>query len=443
MKQLAHVQSTVYYRHFSNDAFKKSKQYQQLKNTHIVTYCKSSGLIGTFNFLSKFFIDKSDSAKVIIGISDIDSDKLADSLRSVMKKITKNCDIYIHSACHVKMLSHDDMTILGSQNLSYTSQSYTANLNYKTAHYRLNEALVECVDEHQECAKMLMVELLSDPAFFLKLEPLSRVDYKDKHNTKINQLIADLREGHALDRSKANIKLAENIQHFITNSPALLSNSRFTVQVKDNLDLFRILKNMYQQRSTRDVETLLEILYGQDPFSIFFNQQAHELLSTAESLAMQVDDDYFARKSEFHHIHDHILDAPDRLEEIAQAHSLFEEIDGIIDQYELLTPEHLLDHSEDDDISAEMESPDYSSDYAMLSRDNDGNIIESVFRSKRDVALSTTEKLRLLDSKKLTHALNEVLGPFVECYLNTQYSRLLQVLQGSCDSLKNAYARDN
>ncbi|SMQ22812.1 hypothetical protein SAMN04488483_0585 [Pseudomonas helmanticensis] len=436
MKKIGNIHGTVFHKHFSDDAFKKSMQQKKLRNSYISTYCSAGGLFRTYIFLNQHFIKKSDRAKIIIGISDIDSDMLIDGIIFIIDRMKTTTEVYIHSACHVKMLSHDDLTILGSQNLSYGSLSYTKNLKRNAGHYRLHEALVEFEDTHQECAIRLTDELLSDPAFFLKLSK----DEKDKKS--IERSVERLRWDHDLQRSKEHRELAEKIKNHVKTSEALISEIKLSVLLQDTEALFTTLKNMYKKRSSSYLLELLEVLYSHDPFSAVFTNETYETLFITEALASEVDSAYFSELESFTALYEHILEAPDSLLEFSRNESLFDDIDAIIDRYRLLTPDEYINELEHDDINAEMESPDYSRDYTMLARDNDGNFHDSVFRSKRDKELGPRGKLKASNPKHLIHDLNERFEAYAREYLNEQYRQLLTHLMSAYYGLKSAYFRD-
>ncbi|QET79680.1 hypothetical protein [Aeromonas veronii] len=167
MKHLGKIPVDLFYRHFSQDSLKYIKEVKSIKSLKIITYVPISSFKSTFKFIDENFISKSDEVTIIFGLTglnyDLSQEQLLEEITSIGKHSNKKLNIYVHTRCHIKMLLADDNLLLGTQNISSTSCSFSelSRLNYNNV-FSNHELIMMIYDKEQKISNSIIDELIKD-----------------------------------------------------------------------------------------------------------------------------------------------------------------------------------------------------------------------------------------------------------------------------------------
>ncbi|MBU2023891.1 MAG: hypothetical protein KJ609_05255 [Gammaproteobacteria bacterium] len=167
MNHLGNVSVDIYHRHFSEDSLESMKKIDQINSLKIITYVSINSLKSTFSFINENFISKSGEAIIIFGLTGWNSKGSLEELKGIIKNIdgcsNKNINVYIHTRCHIKMLSADENLLLGTQNISQTSCSFSelSELRFDYV-FSSHELIMKVNDTGQKISNSIIDEITRD-----------------------------------------------------------------------------------------------------------------------------------------------------------------------------------------------------------------------------------------------------------------------------------------
>ncbi len=168
MIEIGNLSGKLWHRHFAEDSFPNLKS--NINNISVITYSSTCYLCSAYEFILNKISSESKFLTIVFGVSDWDLknsiDKIIEEINKIhtdSKKYGFNLDVYLHTRCHVKMLSTDDTIYLGSQNIAGTSMplSELKKKNYKKL-LSSHELIIEFHDENQIIAKKILENVIDD-----------------------------------------------------------------------------------------------------------------------------------------------------------------------------------------------------------------------------------------------------------------------------------------
>lgn len=167
MKHLGKISVDLFYRHFSQDSLNSIKEITKINSLKVITYTPISAFKSTFKFINDNFVTKSNEATIIFGLtglnSDVSPERLQNEIIDICNSSNKNLNIYVHTRCHIKMLSADEELLLGTQNISSTSSSFyeLSKLNYNKI-FSNHELIIKIHDKENSISDSIIDEALKD-----------------------------------------------------------------------------------------------------------------------------------------------------------------------------------------------------------------------------------------------------------------------------------------
>ncbi|SNB59172.1 hypothetical protein SAMN04487880_3450 [Marinobacter sp. es.042] len=167
MKRLSSIKGDLFHRHFGEDTFTEFKSISEISELYIVTYSSIRALESTISFIFRNFVEKSNKATIVVGIKGINHDNATKKFEKAIKFIESlshpNLTIYLHTRCHIKLISADNLLYLGTQNVSGTSNSFLENSEKNfTEVFNDHEIIVRIDENGRSTADKIVDELKSD-----------------------------------------------------------------------------------------------------------------------------------------------------------------------------------------------------------------------------------------------------------------------------------------
>lgn len=374
MKKLASVDADIYHKHYADNAFGRTHQQARLENTHIVTYAHYEKLRNTGYFLNQHFFKKSWRPKVIIGIGGLghklQRDTFEEQLRLLIKFLPAHVELYVHAACHVKMLSHDTDTVLGSQNISGTSMPYLESGS--SSGTRHHEVQIQFKDESLSCAKALFEEILCDPSLHLRLS----------RNSDATAVATHLIAGFALEGHRRKIDFTRNLGVLLGQDIEHPSHIDYEPTLEKNHYLVTAAAKIYGAAAVTKIHLneLFDILYadGDDfPLNEAFTNYVFEVSSLLEA----VSEDTVPDKAS---LLDVLRAVYSREMPVVEGEPLDEFVDmlkTVIERHHATERGEFVNRHQHRLTHQVMENPDYAERAVSMARDADGNLDEYEVRS--------------------------------------------------------------
>lgn len=120
MKKIGAVVGDLYHRHYIDDAFATFKAAQGSNRVLVITYCSYEYLVDALEFLTEHVFPHGKSHRIILGLAGIGDGRnlntkaLQAELTTIIDRIPPTVELFLHVACHIKMLSYDSITVIGS-----------------------------------------------------------------------------------------------------------------------------------------------------------------------------------------------------------------------------------------------------------------------------------------------------------------------------------------
>ncbi|WP_122285691.1 hypothetical protein [Pseudomonas syringae group genomosp. 3] len=430
MKKLASVSADIYHKHYADNAYVNAHQSTNLNQVHIVTYTHYKQLQGAGCFLNMNFFRKCKAPRAIVGIGglgfDLRYDVFEKQLKAFIKYLPKHVELYVHAACHVKMLSYDSVTALGSQNISPTSLPYLDAQASPIA--RHHEVQVEFQDHDLTCARAIFDEILCDPSLHLKLSRKSIA----------SEVIAHLLKGFSFEVHKINMSIAHALGNFLDTDTSLPNGLNSIPRLEEKQNLISLAQHIYTAGVVTDaqVNDLFEILYAECddcPLGETFTDKVFEISRMLEL----VNETSLPEKNIVLPILRSIYSKEMLLVDGEELSELIDELKNVIEQYSVTDRREFAARHQDSLVQQIIENPDFKQKAISNTRDNDGNLIED---KVRQALLAGTIDFRgyeeALDLSDFIFALHEVIeSSYIAVVSNTfdrirrMHTKLLDVYQ--------------
>lgn len=432
MKNLATVSASVYHKHYVDNAFAKAHEADHLENTHIITYTHYSKLQSAGYFLNRNFFRKSKNPKVIIGIGglgdNLEKEKLESQLTALIKYLPNHVSLYVHAACHVKMLSYNSTTILGSQNISSTSMPYFSAAASQT--YRHHEVQVEFQDNSLLCAKKLFSEVLCDPNLAILINRKSLA----------SDVVSHLVTGFSLERHKQDIAFTQNLTKLMNSATQLPCKIELTPEPENNHQLVSLAIRLYQAKNiTRThINDLFEALY--------MNSDDHALGEDLSDCAFELsqlleasDEKLIPEKNFLTPLLTSIYSREMVLDELCGLPTFIDTLKEIIEQHCVTSIDDFITEHQHHLVQRIMENPDYSQNPINLSRDSDGYLDEAaIMDALLDGVIDTTRYQNTLNLSAFTLAVHEA----IDSHYITTASQIFEIIRDRQTKLFKIYERE-
>lgn len=378
MKKLASVSAAIYHKHYADNAYMNASEKTKLGQVHIVTYTHYERLQGAGYFLNANFFRKckgsgENAPRAIIGIGGLGyklkHDIFEIQLKNLIKYLPNNVELYLHAACHVKMLSYDSLTTLGSQNISSTSLPYLdAKASPITRHHEMQ---VEFQDLGLTCAQAIFDEILCDPSLHVKVS----------RESVAADVIAHLLKGFSFAVHKTNLKCVHTLGDLLDKATPLPSSLDIVPGIQDKQRLTSLAQRIYTAKvvTNAHVGDLFETIYEDFdgcPLGGIFSDTVFEIsriLELINETSLPERDTVLPPLRSMYSGEMLLVDDEDLSE-------LIDELKNVIEQHCVTDRVALAIHHQKSLVQQIMENPDYKQDSIMKGRDNDGNLIDGSIR---------------------------------------------------------------
>ena len=373
MKKLASVSADIFHKHYADNAYVSAHGAKSLDQTHIVTYTHYKQLQGVGYFLNVNFLRKSNAPRVIVGIGglgfDLDRAKFEDQLTKFIKYLPAHVELYVHAACHVKMLSYDSVTVLGSQNISSTSLPYLDA--QASAISRHHEVQVEFQDADLTCARAIFNEILCDPSLHIKLSRKSIA----------TDVVEHLLKGFSYEVHKRNMEFANALETFLGKDELMEKRLVFVPGAVENQCLVSLVQRIYAAKVVTEdhVDELFEVLYadvGDFPLGEEFTDDVFEISRTLES----VNEASLPEKDQVLTVLRSIYSKEMPLAEGEAFSEFIDELKSVIEHHNVTDALAFANQHQERLVQKIIESPDYKQQAIMDATDNDGSMVEGRIR---------------------------------------------------------------
>jgi len=440
MKAIGDIEGKLFHRHFSEDTFDEFKKLTKILKLDLVTYVSVNSLLSTFKFISEEFIKKSDEVCVIIGIKGINAEDAEDKLIALKNFISNenkhNLIVYIHSRCHVKAFSADDVLYLGTQNVSKTSNSLKEQLERRyTEIYNDHELVIRVNDTNKETTDKIKKQLIEDRYSCHKL-------YAD--GVLNNELsIEYIRKWYDYRTIKTHIDYLASLPDGLSKHNIEVVKPAFELDAKYCTDVSEIIVKIYESNS--DSNSRIQLNYflskvtGENRFiavDLPCATSFREVLEELENL-----DSPISSCDEIGDIEELLKE--ESISDIGSEESveMFEEIRLLIIDSGAHDIDNLLEHRADEIINKIEGAP---GDYNLWDyQDNDGGIsADAIERAIIDKKISKNQQLHALHEylEELVLGIVDItyqyLTPIVEERLERVHSTLDRILTNELDTHK-------
>lgn len=358
MNPIATITATLFHRHYGERAFKPSAP-TSVRDLTIITYADASNLDALFRYLNKTYIAhaKGVPPRLIIGLANID--KTADNtLREALKKITENLRqdalLYLHAACHIKLLAHNGIAWLGSQNITRGAEPWFSGIRYdwKTHFNRNHEALIKVDPADSKWVDDLCARVLADQALCTQV----------KKNSLPSGVVRTLKRASSVNSAIENMIAGQRLRELLDSSLVLVDvegSSQYPAEVCRALhDIAR--GHLIDQR----VSALLEEVYGDTDLENIKCNNTYDLLEISSAISANIPAcDAFLK----------VLEASPKHTDETET-ELVEIIQELAHNYGLNDLEEFLARQRSSIIQTIMQSPDSSASYLRGAIDNDGSL---------------------------------------------------------------------
>ncbi|MGF6589989.1 hypothetical protein [Pseudomonas sp. 2835] len=403
MKTIANLSATVLHRHYGEHAFAEALALKELHGLQIITYGVAGNLASMVKHLHNTFLQRAKgSCRVMIGLSSIDkigSEALAAQIYKLFEHFDpqSGIELFVHGACHVKLLSYRGVSFLGSQNLSGAAEPYFNGIEGKFYFNRFHEALVRIEDPGNVCARALFDRVLDDRMLCQRI--CRRSDAQAYAQALIEGVKIDTAASHVAQAMQLRTAL-DGVTRYICLEP----------ECRDRVALFRLLSKIGQASAPHTlVEELFDELYGTDDFA---EVKDEALLFRLWSLVHSLNDQLSLHKPKVLEL----LEEAEALEALkldAQALQEFgQDLQQLADRHLLTDLEDFVEDQEFAIIQTIMSNPEYEHTYMYGTTDEDGNLDQQ--RIERNLCnselMSLDQKLKRIDPRPILDAIEQCLG---------------------------------
>ncbi|MEZ8108719.1 hypothetical protein ACED56_06505 [Vibrio splendidus] len=314
MKKIGDFSGKVWHRHFTEDSFFNLDR--DTKSVRVITYSPINSFFSTYKFILDKLTSKPEFVTIVFGISDLNTEGAINKIRDQIEKIKIHAnnqrfrlDVYLHTRCHVKMFSADDVIYIGSQNIATTSLplSELKSRNYNKL-FSYHELMVELSDKNQEMSTEILNNVIDDKCNC----------YKAIFNGK-----------------EVNIDF-ERLCYW-NDYRSILTHVNSIESIKEKVDYFSCEIDEYDFISEIDISVSSEIL--DDIIDIYQSRESNELVSKVVDFICYLQD-----FDAYNLIYGKMTDLISEVEESMSFSQIKENLDDILDlEFKDLPKDVLLD----------------------------------------------------------------------------------------------------
>lgn len=375
MEELTSFRATLSHRHYGEGAFEHRKKQHSLKDLKIMTYGSAKSTKSLFRYVNQEYLQHADGypATVLIGLAGVadlteqEQSDLAINIVSIADQ-QRQTDLYLHAACHIKLLSHDGRAYLGSQNLSYGAEPYFNGANSKKEHFhRFHEVVLRVEDPDLSWVDNLFSLVLADHPLWVK------VTSEHMDSKRARALVAAFVKNAQLKRVIDHLSAAIDLDTFIQSRPQLMSVEFSSM---NNTELCKAVSAIAVAEDAAPLFDLFKSNLLPDPDFSWFKREA--VLEELKGIISAVGEGFRAKSALEELMED---DAPLLLDD-SNDRRLVERIRALATLHDLESLEDYVVRHRGSIIHSIIESPDYSQDYMFGAIDNDGNVDESMLNQR-------------------------------------------------------------
>lgn len=384
MEELTRFSATLNHRHYGEGAYEHQKQQPSLKDLKIMTYGAAVNAKSLFIYVNREYLSRAIGSRPILllglaGVAELNAqqqEKLARTIIAIASQ-DKPADVYLHAACHIKLLSHDGVAYLGSQNLSNGAEPYFKGANSKKNYFhRFHEVILKVEDTDLRWVGALFDRVLADHPLWVK------VTSEHRNKEQAEALVARFVDNAQLKKVIDNLTAAFELDHFLRSSPELMplefsspSNAKLCKGVAAIAEAENPIPHLALLKSYVMLET---------DFSLFKDEMVvAELLEIISALT-----EGFREKSALEEMLED--DTPLHLSDEGDLR-VIDRIRAIAIRHDLESVDHYVEKHRDRIIHSVIESPDYSEAYMFGAIDNDGNVDEAMLSQRLSNSISEWE----------------------------------------------------
>ncbi|GFM80091.1 hypothetical protein PSCICN_07830 [Pseudomonas cichorii] len=356
MKPLATITATLFHRHYGERAFNPSTP-KSVRDLTIITYADASNLDSLFRYLNSTYLARAigTPARLIIGLANIDktaTNTLHEALEEITKNLRADTKLHLHAACHIKLLAHDGVAWLGSQNVTRGAEPWFSGISWKTHFNRNHEALIKVDPADSEWIDDLCARVLDDQALCTQV----------KKDSLPSEVVRTLKRASTVNSTIENMIAGQRLRELL-DSPLELVDVEGSSQ--SPAEVCRALYDIARGHFTAQrVSALLEEIYGDKGLENIKCNNTYDLLEISSAISANIPAcDAFLKVLE---------ESPKHAEETEK--ELVEIIQELAQNYGLDDLEEFLARQRSSIIQKIMQSPDSSDSYLRGAIDNDGSI---------------------------------------------------------------------
>jgi len=431
MKKIGSVVGDLYHKHYVDDAFQRYKRTKGVKEALIVTYCGYLDIGKAFDFLKFHVFPNSETHRVIIGLGGIGNGRgLKESefqsvLSDLIQQIPYNVELYLHAACHVKMLSYDSFTIIGSQNLSSTSLSLSAN---PYAKYKFHEAQIEFKDPKQLHAKALIEEILCDSSMYARITRQSKAT-----------IIADsIIRGAKAEGVKQKIQLVKTLSGLLEKRVPIPARLNLEPSIENNVYFVKALIKFYNSTGTDlyGADELYQVLYpGNDDYPA--GEELSRYVYDLSQLLELIDEVAFPQKQSVLNIFQAVYSSKLGFAEESDFQSFSDDLKSTIELHYATSMQVFIDKHQHNLVQRIIENPDCTS--IIESCRNDEGMLDEycIHQSLLEGDINVNG---YLDELNLSEYIEDVNKLFQKYYMSG-LQRAFDAIHSAYDDYSQAYKR--
>ncbi|VXC43851.1 hypothetical protein [Pseudomonas sp. 9Ag] len=374
MKELTRFSAALNHRHYGEGAYEHQKQQPSLEDLKIMTYGAAVSARSLFFYANEYLSRATGSRPILLlglaGVAELNAQEQQKLARTVITIANRNgqADVYLHAACHIKLLSHDGVAYLGSQNLSNGAEPYFKGADSKKEYFhRFHEVILKVDDTDLHWVDVLFDRVLADHPLWVKVTP--------EHTSKAQAeaLVARFVNNAQLKRIIDNLTAAFELDEFLRSSPEIMP---LEFSPPGNAKLCKDIAGISAEKNQmHHLASLKSNVFFENDFSWCKDETVvAELLEIISALT-----DGFQGKSVLEKMLEddtplYLCDENDQ--------RLIDSISTIASRHDLEDLDEYVEKHRDSILYSVIESPDYSEAYMFGAIDNDGNVDETMLRQR-------------------------------------------------------------
>jgi len=408
MDELASFNTTLNHRHYGEGAYEHRKQRSSLTDLKIITYGAATGLQSLFRYVDQEYLKRAagSPAKILLGLAgvaeldDTQAGVMTETVMAIARQLPTS-DLYLHAACHIKLLSHDGIAYLGSQNLSNGAEPYFEGANSSKKYFnRFHEVILKVEDTDLAWVNTLLCKVLADHQLCV------RITSEHQDRTLAQELIKRFVHNAKLARIIENITTGSLLEAFLQQKPSLMAVEFNETSAAETC---KLVAAIVQERAPKlRLDELKELLLPETDFSWF--KQANPL-AELKRIISRLGEDFPGKVALQRKLDDEQpLVLPDGSDEC-----LIEGIRKVARSHDLESLDEYVQKQRNNIIHSIIQSPDYSQHYMFGAIDNDGNVNEELLNNRfsdSDVEWDEDEEGNLhrheRDAMSLDEKLNQI-----------------------------------